>query len=263
VTARPLVAFTLLAQAAVGAFLALGALDVGAAALTGQAVPRPLADATLLAIGPVVALALGVSLLHLGTPAAAWRAVANLRRSWLSREVLLAVGFALTGAAFAALRLSGRGRAVLQPALAGATALAGVALVYAMARVYRVRTIPAWDTPLTTLSFFASALLLGSLAVGAALVLLPGVPGAPVAGPLRAMALAAAAGAGAELALPGRGRLHAVRRILLLGGLALALGFLLGGGRAPATIVAAFIVALAAEVLGRLLFYVEGSRKVL
>jgi DMSO reductase anchor subunit len=263
VTERPLVAFTLLTQAAVGAFLTLGALEVGAAALTGQAVPRPLTDATLLALGPLVALAVGASLLHLGSPASAWRAVANLRTSWLSREVLLAVAFGVAGAAFAALRLSGRGPAVLRPAFAGATALAGVALVYAMARVYRVRTIPAWDTPLTTVSFFASALLLGSLGVGAALVILPGVPGSPVTGPLHAIAAAAAAGFGAELALPGRGWAHAIRRILLLGGLALALGFLLGVPRAPEGLVAAFILALAAEVLGRYLFYVQRSRKLL
>lgn len=260
---RPLVAFTLLSQAAVGVFLTLGALEVGAAVLGGHAAPRPLADATLLAIGPVIAAALAVSLLHLGSPGAAWRAVANLRTSWLSREVLLAVLFAGLGATFTALRLSGRGATVLRPALAGATALAGLALVYTMARVYRVRTIPAWDTPLTTVSFFTSTLLLGSLGVGTALAAVPGVPGAPVAWALRATVLAAAAGFGAGLALPGRGRAHAVRRLLLVGGLALSLGALLGAGRAPVALVAAFALALAAEVLGRYLFYVEGSRKVL
>lgn len=260
---RPLIVFTLLAQAAVGAFITLGALEVGAATLTGQPVPGPLTDATLLAIGPLVAVALGASLLHLGSPASAWRAVANLRTSWLSREVLLAVAFAVAGAGFAALRLGGRGPAALRTASAVATALAGVALVYAMARVYRVRTIPAWDTPLTVVSFFASALLLGSLGVGAALVLLPGVPGSPVTGPLRLIAVAAAAGFGAELAVPGRGRAHAVRRILLLVGLALALGLLLGVARTPEWLAVALGLAVAAEVLGRYLFYVEGSRKVL
>jgi len=260
---RSLVAFTLLAQAAVGAFLTLGALEVGAAQLMGSPVPRPLIDATLLAIGPVVAAALAASLLHLGTPAAAWRAVANLRTSWLSREILLAVAFALAGAAFAALRLSGIGPAVVRPALAGTAALAGVALIYAMARVYRIRTIPAWDTPFTTVSFFAATLLLGSLGVGTALVLLPSMPGASLAGSLRCVAVAAAAGFGAELALAGRGTAHAIPRFLLLAGLALSVGSLLGTGRPPGLIVAAFVLALPAEVQGRYLFYVQGSKKML
>jgi anaerobic dimethyl sulfoxide reductase subunit C (anchor subunit) len=263
VSERPLVAFTLLAQTAVGAFVTLGALEVWAGALTGQPAARALTDGVLLAIGPVMVAALAASLLHLGAPAAAWRAVANVRRSWLSREVVLAVAFALAGGSFAALRVSGTGPAQLRTLLAVATALAGIALVYAMARVYRVRTIPAWDTPLTTTSFFAAALLLGTLSVGTGLVLLPGVPDGMVAGPLHGIALAAAAGFGAELALRGRGTLHGVRRVLLLVGLALSVGLLLSAGRATALLVAAFAVALAAEVLGRYLFYTEGSRKAL
>lgn len=38
-------------------------------------------------------LALLLSTLHLGRPLRAWRALANLRSSWLSREILLTVGF--------------------------------------------------------------------------------------------------------------------------------------------------------------------------
>ncbi|MGD0483435.1 MAG: DmsC/YnfH family molybdoenzyme membrane anchor subunit [Gemmatimonadales bacterium] len=262
-TERPLVAFTLLAQTAVGAFITLGALDVWAGGLTGR--PSALAQSAgaLLAIGPVMGVALLVSLLHLGTPTAAWRALANLRSSWLSREVLFALLFTGAGALFAILRATGTGTAGLRGAVAAAAALCGVALVYAMSRVYRVRTLPAWDTPLTTVSFFATALLLGTLAVGTGMVLVPGVPDELLAGPLRAIGVAAAAGFGAELAVPGRGARHALRRALLLAGLALCVGSLLGAGRADAALVAAFALALAAQVLGRLLFYVEGSRRVL
>ena len=144
-----------------------------------------------------------------------------------------------------------------------ATAATGIALVYAMARVYRVRTVPAWDTPLTTVSFFATALLLGALGVGTGLVLLPGIPDVLVTGPLHWIALAAAAGFGAELAVPGRGPLHALRRVLLVAGLALAIGLLLSAGRATGLLVAAFAAALAAQTLGRYLFYVEGLRRLL
>ena len=260
-TERSLVAFTLLAQTAVGAFVTLGALDLWAGGLTGQPPAHALTDGVLLAIGPVMGAALLVSLLHLGTPGAAWRALANLRSSWLSREILFALLFTGTGASFAVLRATATGPAELRGALAAVAALCGVALVYAMSRVYRVRTLPALDTPLTTVSFFATALLLGTLAVGTGLVLLPGVPEAVAVGPLHGLALAAAAGFGAELAVPGRGVLHGARRLLLLAGLALCVAFLLAAGRATALLVAASALALAAQVVGRYLFYLTGLRR--
>jgi DMSO reductase anchor subunit len=207
--------------------------------------------------------ALLISLLHLGTPAAAWRSLANLRSSWLSREILCALLFTVTSALCAVLRATHTGPASLGDAAAALAALCGIALLYAMSRVYRVRTLPAWDTPRTTVSFFATALLLGTLAAGTGLVLLPGASGALPAGPLRAIGVAAAVGFGVELALPGRGWPHALRRALLAAGLLVCGVSLLTAGQAAPALVAAFALALAAQVLGRLLFYAEGSRKVL
>jgi anaerobic dimethyl sulfoxide reductase subunit C (anchor subunit) len=260
---RPLVAFTLLSQTAVGAFLTLGALDLWAGTLAGEAAARLLTNGLLLSIGPVVGLALLSSLLHLGTPRNAWRVAANVRTSWLSREILAALLFAGTGAAFAVLRWSGAGSAALRDLLALAGAASGVALVYAMARVYRLRTVPHWDTPLTTVSFFATALLLGPLAVGTGLVLLPGIPGDLVRGPLHGIALTAAAGFGAEIATAGRGPRHGVRRLLLMAGVALCVLLLLSDARFAPALLAAFAAALAAQVLGRYLFYVDGLRRAL
>jgi len=258
---RPLVAFTLLAQMAVGAFLTLGALDVWAGGLTGQPSAQDLTNGALLATGPVVAAALLASLLHLGAPRNAWRSLANLRSSWLSREILFALAFAGLGGLFAALRWSGAGAPALRSGLALAAGLCGVALVYAMAGVYRLRTVKSWDTPLTAVSFFATTLLLGSLAVGTGLALLPDVPDALVTGPLRAIAVVSAGCFGAEFAAAGRGTLHGIRRLLLLVGLALCVVLLLSAGRATALVVLAFGVALAAQVLGRYLFYVTGWRR--
>jgi DMSO reductase anchor subunit len=261
VNERPLVAFTVLAPTAVGAFLTLGALDLWATELAGEAAARALTDGLLLAIGPVVGLALLASLLHLGTPRIAWRAAANLRTSWLSREILCALVFAAAGAAFAVLRWTGTGPAALRSLLACAGAVSGIGLVYAMAGVYRIRTVPVWHTPLTTVSFFATALLLGPLAVGTGLVLVPGTPDALVRGPLHWIALVAAAAFGAELAAAGAGVMHGVRRMLLVAGVALCVVLLLSDARLAPVLVATFAVALAAQVLGRYLFYVDGLRR--
>ncbi len=260
-TERPLVTFTLLTQMAVGAFLTLGALDAWAGGLTGQATAHALTNGALLAIGPVVGAALLASLFHLGSPRNAWRTLANLRSSWLSREILLALLFAVLGGLFAVLRASGAGSPAFRARLAIAAAVAGVALVYAMARVYRLRTVRRWDTPLTAVSFFATALLLGSLGVGTGFVLLPDVPDALVVGPLHVIAVVAAGCFGAEVAAEGSGTLHGIRRLLLLLGIVLCVVLLLSAGRATALVVAAFLVALAAQVLGRYLFYVTGLQR--
>lgn len=260
-TERPLVAFTLLAQAAVGAFITLGAVESFAHGLTAHPGALALTGGMLAAIGPAMSLALLVSLLHLGARGAAWRALANLRTSWLSREILLGLLFAGGATLLAVLRSAGATSGRPLDALAAAAALCGVAMVYAMSRVYRLRTVPGWDTPRTTVSFFSSALLLGTLAVGAGLALLPGVPAEPLAGPLRWIGAGAAVGLGAEFALSGRGRYGAVRRGLLFASLALCAATLAAPGRATPALAAAFALALAAQVLGRYLFYVDGPRR--
>ena len=139
VAEMPLVAFSLLAQAAAGTSVV--------AAIAG------LQSAALFAMTGVLLLAAClVSLLHLGTAARAWRAPANLRRSPLSREVAL---LALFAAAWAV--------TPFVPAAFGRVALAacGVALVDAMARVYRIDAVPPWNTWRTHAAFAFSALLLG------------------------------------------------------------------------------------------------------
>jgi DMSO reductase anchor subunit/ferredoxin len=77
------------------------------------------------------ALAGGLSLAHLGRPARAWRAVLNVRGSWLSREVIGFGSFAVAGAAalVAGARLSG--------GLTLAAWLVGLFTLVAIDQVYR------------------------------------------------------------------------------------------------------------------------------
>ena len=58
----------------------------------------------------------------------------------------------------------------IRNAIALIVAAIGVVLVYSMSMVYRLFSVPAWDTLATQASFFLTAALLGSLAIGAALV---------------------------------------------------------------------------------------------
>jgi len=121
----------------------------------------------MLTIGGLIAAAQAASLFHLGTPKNAWRVLSHLRKSWLSREILFTLAFA----AFWLLTLFSwmqpyvdifsNTTLILRDVLTVITALSGAAGIYSMARVYRLKTVPAWCDWRIMAGFFATAFLLG------------------------------------------------------------------------------------------------------
>jgi DMSO reductase iron-sulfur subunit len=93
------------------------------------------------------------SLLHLGRPVHAWRALKMWRRSWLSREVL---AFSI----YAGLITP----SILFPWLAPVAGLAGIAGIYCSARIYMVPARPSWNSWHTPIEFLLTGFFLGSLA---------------------------------------------------------------------------------------------------
>lgn len=165
-----LVAFTILSQMSVGTFLVLGIVHFFARRRAGIEAAEQLSDIALLAIGPVIILAFVASLFHLGNPLNAYRAVASLGSSWLSREILSGILFAAVGGLFALMQWRKIGSETLRSVIAWIAALIGLFFVYAMAQVYMMRTVPTWNTWYTPASFFTTTFLLGAVAVGAAFV---------------------------------------------------------------------------------------------
>jgi anaerobic dimethyl sulfoxide reductase subunit C (anchor subunit) len=165
-----LIAFTILGQMAVGAFLVMCIIKFFTVRKAGQEAADQMADRALVAI--IVALGLGLlaSLFHLGSPLSAPRAVTNIATSALSREILAGVVFAVLGFLYTILQLFKLGPSILRDVLAWLTALAGIVLVYFMSMVYMLPTRPAWNTIATPISFFTTTLLLGCLAMGVAYV---------------------------------------------------------------------------------------------
>ena len=171
-----LVTFTLLSQMAVGAFWVLLGLRVWAEGRAGTEAAAALTDGALLLVGPVMVVGILSSFFHLGLPFRGWRALNNLRGSWLSREVLCALLFAAGALLYTALQWLDWGPAVVRSALAGAAALLGLALLASMTNAYRLRTVPAWDRWTTPAAFLIAACLLGGLAVGMTLGASSGAP---------------------------------------------------------------------------------------
>ncbi|MEO7429872.1 MAG: DmsC/YnfH family molybdoenzyme membrane anchor subunit, partial [Acidimicrobiales bacterium] len=217
----PLVWLTVLTQVAAG--VSLTVTDLG-----DRATAAGLASAALVG-----------SLAHLGRPGLAWKALRNLRRSWLSREVAL---FGL----YAPMALA----AIVLPALAPVAALVGVAGVYASARLYIVPGRPSWNSWLTLAAFAATGLAVGPLLTGHLWL-----GGAGIALALGSLA----ANVGRLWGDPdvSRGGTAELYRHRLRGWTLLRLGLAAAGLAAVVTgvVVAGVVVVLAAEVVGRWLFY--------
>lgn len=152
----PLVFMLVLTQMAAG-------LYVFAFAFEGLLPVALLKQAALLSL----CAGLGASVLHLGRPLGAWRAFLGLRRSWLSREIVIfgvclpvAIAYTFWGAAF--------GLPTVLTALAG---------VYCSAMIYHATRREYWTLAQTVPKFFGTALLLGS--AGSMLACLGAVGAAP------------------------------------------------------------------------------------
>ncbi len=152
----PLTVMLVLTQVAVGTSV----VGLGVRALAGGDRVDALRPATALVALAVGLLALGASVLHLGRPAYAFRAVLGLRRSWLSREIAAFGGFAVLAA--------GHGWAVLvdaggvEPVLGALAAGAGVVGVACSAQVYAVTRRRWWALPRTGLKFALTTLATGA-----------------------------------------------------------------------------------------------------
>lgn len=165
-----LIIFTIVMQMAVGAFVVLGGVHFFAERRSGIAEADKLSDRSLLAIGPVVVFGLLVTLLHLGNPVNAPRAISNFGSSWLSREIVLALVFVIGGAVFAVMQWRKVSTPTIRNVIALVVAAVGLVLIFAMASIYRIPTVPAWDSIATPVAFYITTFLLGSLALGAAFV---------------------------------------------------------------------------------------------
>jgi anaerobic dimethyl sulfoxide reductase subunit C (anchor subunit) len=203
---------------------------------------------TLLAIGILLAAGGLVALLHIGRKRNAWRAVIHLKKSWLSREILLAGLFSLTWVAAAVSQWTGKATSI-----SWLMAVLGISLLYSMARIYLLRAVPSWNSWRTPVAFTLSAAILG--AVGINLYV-------PNPGYLLAAMIAMAV----EIVLVGserhtEGKHTQFLRIILLGiamlGALLAVSFHQVSSSWLSILI--FAIALAAEILGRWQFY--ASRK--
>jgi len=175
----PLILFTVLGQVAIGIILMLWLLDRGRDRLDTR-----LFKQGVLVSGALLALALLASLFHLGHPEAAYRALAHLSSSWLSREILF---FILTFLAWiylfwqsrhliinrslgsgvtpitAAEIAAGRQQSANHSLGLGITSILGLLGIASSAMIYVLPRVPAWNNVGPVLFFLITTGLLGAL----------------------------------------------------------------------------------------------------
>jgi DMSO reductase iron-sulfur subunit len=170
---NPLVIFTLISQAVIGAFalLFLGPL-FGIETLSPQA--NPIAwPLTLFGLIGIQTLALVLSTLHLGRPHRFYRAFNNLRYSPVSREVAgIAVFYNFLGAYTLLTGLPVLFGWLPQSVAAQLTSIAGwgavmsgMAAIYFMHCIYRIPARPFWNHWQVLTAFYGNMLVLGGLLV--------------------------------------------------------------------------------------------------
>ena len=157
----PLIVMLALTQMSVGAFLVEQVLGLVAPSALMASI-RPLHSASALVFG---LLALAVSVMHLGRPLYAFRAVIGLRHSWLSREIVafgLFAGLAVTYAAWpwADAHLLSGDRAA-PPWLGWTVAGVGVAGIGCSVMVYQFTQKDFWNGWSTGCKFLLTAAVLG------------------------------------------------------------------------------------------------------
>jgi formate dehydrogenase iron-sulfur subunit len=145
-------------------------IQLSAGTLSVALLSRHSGPVALTIILALTVFTLNISVLHLGRPAYAWRALKMWRRSWLSREVLLfGLFFVALSSLTAAAWLEAVHHLPLASAVMGvlklAAPLVGIAGLLASARIYLVPARPAWNMQHTPIDFLLSAGVLGCAAM--------------------------------------------------------------------------------------------------
>ena len=202
----PLVIFTLISQAVIGAFITLFTAPLlGFETLSMSSHPTALPLLLFGLIG-VQTLALVLSTMHLGRPHRFYRAFNNLRHSPVSREVAgIAVFYNFLGAYTLLSGLpmlfewlpAGLTAALIQVCGWGAV-ISGIAALYFMHSIYRIPARPFWNHWQVLTSFYGNMLALGPLAVVMVYSVAPILQGQPWAGSVNGFAWIMLAGVSLE-----------------------------------------------------------------
>ncbi len=162
--------YTILIQMATGALATLWIIRAVGLSKYSHAEMDGLTQNPVIIIILTIFVAMIGSHFHLSRPYLSILAISNFKSSWLSREIVFTIIFAAFVGAVFLLQTILHFHGVLTDVMGWLGVLFGIVTIYSMSRVYQLPTQVAWNTPITTYSFFATTVLLGVLATAAILL---------------------------------------------------------------------------------------------
>lgn len=162
----PLVFFTVLAQSTVGAWLVFTFVLFGEKSEKSRAYIHKAMFVILACLG----LGFIASVMHLGSPMRAFNSLNRVGESMMSNEIAAGAIFFALASFYWLIALTGKMPVALGNLWRIVTALVGVVFMYVMNQVYHIVSVPTWNTPLTSWSFYLTVAL-GGLALSYALLI--------------------------------------------------------------------------------------------
>ena len=163
--------YTILTQLAAGALIVLWVIRTLSNSVYGrEEVDRIIKIPILIILITIIAGIIGAHF-HLSRPYLSFLALRNFRTSWLSRELVFNLFFILSVGCLWSLFWFENGQNTLKTVLGWVAISFGFATEYCMSRIYLLPSQPAWNSPLTPVSFFETTLLLGVMTVPVLLIM--------------------------------------------------------------------------------------------
>ena len=112
----------------------------------------------------LVLAALLISIIHLGNPKKFYLAILNVNNSWLSKEVIFLTIFFVSIALLKIYDIHEISKNVYKIYLIVLN-LFGIATIYSMTKIYKIRTVPVWNNLSTIINFWGASLSMGIVLV--------------------------------------------------------------------------------------------------
>lgn len=163
--------YTILMQLAVGALFILWVIrSLVSSKFSNQEIDRIVRN-PMMVIAFTAAVAMAGAHFHLSKPFHSYLAVLNFKSSWLSREIVFSLIFMFSTVTLLYLTYFKTNQRTLITRLGWLTIAVGCVLIYCMARIYLIPAQVAWNSTTVIVSFYATALTLGAMAIACLMVL--------------------------------------------------------------------------------------------
>ncbi|NLF78205.1 MAG: dimethyl sulfoxide reductase anchor subunit [Chloroflexi bacterium] len=163
--------YTIMMQVAAGGMLMLWVVYTLTARRHGKITADRLSQNLVMVIFITIMIAMIGSHFHLSRPLYSLLAVRNVKTSWLSREIVFTIAFAVLVGVLWLLQHRQAGSLKLHLVTGWGAVVMGFMTIWCMSCVYLLPAQIAWNSVATPVAFFSATFLLGGVAISALLLM--------------------------------------------------------------------------------------------